>query len=92
MSGQWNDFDPVGLVFQGACLVNLARMRQSRPDHDLGFAVRFVKIYQVGPSSLGSKRGEQKVIKGETRLSGQWNDFDSVGLVLWVRFEQHPIF
>jgi len=41
---------------------NTAHIRQSRPDYGLGFQVKFLKTFQVFPSSLGNglQRGWDK--------------------------------
>jgi len=41
----------------GRCRANVAHIRQSRPDAGLAFQVKFLKMFQCVPSSLGSGLG-----------------------------------
>ena len=43
--------------FASRCQANMAHVGQSRPDCDLGFQVKILKIFQVVPSSLRSEDG-----------------------------------
>jgi len=42
------------LFFFHRCRANIAQIRQSRPDSELGSQVQFLKVFEVVPSWLGS--------------------------------------
>jgi len=43
-----------GLQFTFRCRANMAHIRQPRPDSGLGFQVKVIRTFQIGPSLLGS--------------------------------------